>query len=142
MGLGTGRSTYSSKPKQQEKMDGKRQPKKYANIIQCEHDKSFWRRNNYTCGKVKRGSPTRIQVPRNGQDDQNDEYTTQSTVHEAIWVNIHYKRLYLVEEAPICQGQLLLDFGYNAATCIAADILDGRYIYPEEFDQATKELAH
>jgi uncharacterized protein (UPF0332 family) len=32
------------------------------------------------------------------------------------------------------------DFGYNAATRIAADILEGRYMYPEEFDQATKEL--
>jgi hypothetical protein len=32
------------------------------------------------------------------------------------------------------------DFGYNAAICIAVDILEGRYMYPEEFDQATKEL--
>ena len=34
-------------------------------IIQREHDKSFWRKNNYTCGKVKGGSPTLVQVPRN-----------------------------------------------------------------------------
>ena len=54
--------------------------------------------------------------------------------------NIHYKRLYLTEEAPICQGRLRLDLGYNAATCVAANILEGRYIYPEAFYQATKEL--
>jgi hypothetical protein len=55
-------------------------------------------------------------------------------------VNIHYKWLYLAEEAPICQGQLRSDFGYNAETCMATDILEGRYTYLEEFDQATKEL--
>jgi uncharacterized protein (UPF0332 family) len=33
-----------------------------------------------------------------------------------------------------------LDFGYNAATRVAADILEGRFTYLEEFDQATKEL--
>jgi hypothetical protein len=33
-----------------------------------------------------------------------------------------------------------LDFGYNAATRVAADILEGRFTYPEEFDQAKKEL--
>ena len=96
-------------------------------IIQRKRDKSFWRRINYTCGKVKRGSPTSIQVPRTRQDDQTDKYTTQSTVHEAIWANIHYKHLYLAEEAPICQGQLRLDFGYNTATCITVNILEGRY---------------
>jgi hypothetical protein len=32
------------------------------------------------------------------------------------------------------------DFGCNAATRIAADILEGRYMYPEEFDQDTKEM--
>ena len=57
-----------------------------------------------------------------------------------IWANIRYKQLYLAEEAPICHGQMRADFGYNTATRIAADILEGRYMYPEEFDQATKEL--
>jgi hypothetical protein len=109
-------------------------------IIQREHDKTFWRKINYTCGKVKGGSPTSVQVPRNGSDDQVDEHTNQATVHEAIWANIHYKRLYLAKEAPICQGQLRSDFGYNPATRVAADILEGRYEFPENFDQATREL--
>jgi hypothetical protein len=38
-------------------------------IIQREHDKSFWRKINYTCGKGKGGSPTSVQVPRNGSKD-------------------------------------------------------------------------
>ena len=76
---------------------------------------------------MKGGSPTSVQVPRNGSEDQVDEHTNQATIHEALWANIHYKRLYLAEEAPICQGQLRSDFGYNAATRVAADILKGRY---------------
>jgi hypothetical protein len=93
-------------------------------IIQWEHAKSFWRKINYTCRKVKGGSPTTVQVPRNESNDQVDEHTNQATVHEAIWANIHYKRLYLAKEAPICQGQLRTDFGYNTATGIAADALE------------------
>jgi len=69
-----------------------------------------------------------------------DEFTTQETMQEAIWSNIHYKGFYLAEEAPICRGQLRQDFGYNAATSTAADILAGRYRYPEGFNQATREL--
>jgi len=88
---------------------------------------------------VKGGSPTSVQVPRNGSEDQVDKHTNQATVHKAIWADIHYKRLYLAEEAPICQGQLR-DFGYNAVTRVAVDILEGRYEFPENFDQATREL--
>ena len=62
-------------------------------IIQREHDKTFWRKINYTCGKVKGGSPTSAQVPRNRSEDQVYEHTNQATIHEAIWANIHYKDL-------------------------------------------------
>ena len=88
----------------------------------------------------KRGSPTSVQVPGNGNEDQVDEFTSQATVHKAIWANIHYKQLYLAKEAPICKGLLRKDFGYNAATQVAADILEGRYAFPEDFDKATQEL--
>ena len=83
---------------------------------------------------MKGGSPTSVQVPRNGSEDQVDEHTNQATIHEAIWANIHYKRLYLAKEASICQRQLHSDFGYNAAMRVAADILEGRYEFPENFD--------
>ncbi len=85
--------------------------------IQWEYGESFWRKINYTCGKVKGGSPTSaIQLPKNGSNDQVDKHTNQATFHKAIWASIHYKRLYLAEETPICQGRLCADFGYNAAT--------------------------
>ncbi len=106
-------------------------------IIKREQDRSFWRNINYTCGKTKGGSPTSVQIPRGGQDDQTDTYTTQASIQEAIWANVHYKCLYLAEEAPICQCQLCRDFGYNAATKTAAEILDGTYVFPDKFDKAT-----
>ncbi len=65
--------------------------KKILSIIQREHDKSFWRKINYTCGKVRGGSPTSVQVPRDGNNDMVDEHSSQATVHEAIWANIHTK---------------------------------------------------
>ena len=43
--------------------------KKILAIIQREQDKTFWRKINYTCGKVRGGSPTSVQVPRNGRED-------------------------------------------------------------------------
>ncbi len=69
-----------------------------------------------------------------------EEHVTQASIQEAIWSNIHYKRLYLVEEALVCQGQLWEDLGYNAVSSTARAILDGTYAYPETFDEATKEL--
>ena len=108
-------------------------------IIKREQDRDFWRKLNYTCGKTKGGSPTSVHVPT-GWDNQYTKHTTQESVHDAIWSNIHYKRFYLAEEAPICQGQLREDFGYNSSTHTAALIQDGSYTYPDDFDQATKEL--
>jgi hypothetical protein len=62
---------------------------KFLAIIKREQDMDFWRKLNYSCSKTKGGSSTSIQVPRNGWDNQTYEYTTQLTVHEAIWTNIH-----------------------------------------------------
>jgi hypothetical protein len=73
-------------------------------IIKRDQDRSFWRNINYTCRKTKGGSPTFVQIPKGGQDNQTDKYTTQASVQEAIWANVHYKCLYQAEEAPICQG--------------------------------------
>ncbi len=110
-------------------------------IIKREQERSFWRNINNTCRKTKGGSPTSVQIPRGGQDNQTDKYTTQASIQEAIWANVHYKCLYLAEEAAICQGQLHRNFGYNAATKTAADILDRTYVFPDEFDKATREPA-
>ena len=58
----------------------------------------------------------------------------------AIWDEIHGRRFYLAEQAPICQGTLREDFGYMAATEVAKSVLEGTYEYPADFDPATREL--
>ncbi len=45
-----------------------------------------------------------------------------------------------MEEAPICSGQLRGTFGYNAICRTARKILAGTYVYPPDFDDATKEI--
>jgi hypothetical protein len=112
--------------------------KQILDIIKCKHDQSFWRRLNYVCGKTKGGSPTTVQVE--GPNDSVEEHVAQPSIQEAIWSNIHYNPFYLVEEAPICKGKLLGEFGYNATSPTAWAILDGIYEYPDDFDKATKEL--
>ena len=64
--------------------------------------------------------------------------TTQESVQQAIFENIHRKRFFLAESAPICTVKLRGQFGYNAVTRTAKAILDGTYVYPEDFNQATK----
>jgi hypothetical protein len=107
-------------------------------IIKRKQDRSFWQQLNYTCGKTRMPPPTSVQVE--GPNSSVEEHVTQASVQEAIWSNIHYKWLYLAEEAPVCQGQLCKDLGYNAVSSMARAILDGTYAYPETFDEATKEL--
>ncbi len=41
---------------------------------------------------------------------------------------------------PICQGRLRGWFGYNAVSSTARAVLDGTFVYPEDFDKATKEI--
>ncbi len=107
-------------------------------IIKREQDQAFWQRLNYSCGKVKGGSPTLVQVE--GPNDSVDEHVTKADVENAIWTNIHRKRFYLAEEAPICKGRMCEDLGYNSVSPTAQAILDRTYEYPEDFDAATREL--
>ncbi len=79
-----------------------------------------------------------MQVP--GPYDSVVEHVTQPSVQEAIWSNIHYKCLYLAEKAPVCQGRLHEELGCNAVLDTARAILAGTYVYPEDFDEATKKL--
>jgi hypothetical protein len=93
---------------------------------------------NYVCGKTKGDSPTTVQVE--GPNDSGEEHATQPSIQEAIWSNFHYKRFYQVEKASICKGKLCGEFGYNATSPTAWAILDGTYEYPDDFDEAIKEL--
>jgi hypothetical protein len=90
-------------------------------------------------GKARNGSVRRVLV----EDDAEGtlmEFTTKEAVEEAIFNNIHRKRFYLAETAPACNGRLRGLFGYNAATVTAERILNGSYEYPDDFDQATREI--
>ena len=100
-------------------------------IIERERLRSFWSQLKYSCGKKKGGSPTSVQVE--GPLDTILEYNTQESMNKAIFDNIHNKRFHLAEAAPICNGTLRGEFGYNAATPSGDAVLEGSYsIHPDE----------
>ena len=107
-------------------------------IIERERLRSFWSQLKFSCGKKKGGSPTSVQVE--GPLDTILEYNTQESMNKAIFDNIHNKRFHLAEAAPICNGTLRGEFGYNAISQTAQSILDGSYTFPDDFDVATREL--
>ncbi len=113
--------------------------KEILSIIQQEKDQSFWQRINYVMGKPCGGSVRRVLVEDGNQDGNLVENTTQESVQEAIFNNIHCKQFFIAEAAPIYTGGLRGQFGYNAATKTAKAILAGTYEYPLDFDQAMRE---
>ena len=68
------------------------------------------------------------------------EHEGQNAVEEAIWSKIHDEQFYLAEQAPICQDRLRGEFGYQADTLAARQVLEGTYVYSEDFDESTKEI--
>ena len=109
-------------------------------IIQREKDRGFWRRINYSMGKPRGGSVRRVLTENEEGDETLSEHLTEESVTEAIFSNIHRKRFFLAEAAPICSGKLRGKFGYNAISRTAKAILDGTYEFPPDFDTATKEI--
>ncbi len=107
-------------------------------IIQQEKDRSFWRRLNYALGKSWGGACFKVQVEQ--VEGTVKEINSKEELHKAIWDNIHRKRFYLTEDAPICSGPLRGAFGYNSVTPTAKAILEGTYNYPPDFDEVTKEI--
>jgi hypothetical protein len=73
-------------------------------------------------------------------DGQVTEITDQQEVEQEIWRQIHGKRFYLAEQAPICQGRLRGEFGYLANTRAAEEVLAGTYEAEEEVDVGTQGL--
>lgn len=107
-------------------------------IIDREKQRAFWRRMNYTM-KTQKGKSARIvQV----QDDEGGivEHATQEAVENAIWSEIHGKRFYLAEQAPVCQGRLRGQFGYMADTAAAEEVLAGVYEPEEDVHTGTVDL--
>ncbi len=109
-------------------------------IIQRETAKSFWQHINYAMGKKRGGSVQRIIVEDPNHEGQEVKHTVQESVQQAIFNNIHRKRFFLAKDAPICQGKLRGWFGYNSVSETAGAVLDGTFVYPNNFNEATKEI--
>jgi len=107
-------------------------------IIMRERDRARWRQLNFAMGWKWGRSVQMVQVEQ--EDSTIQEFTGQEEVHEAIWSNIHQKRFYLAEQAPICSNLLRGEFGYNADTESARQVLSGAYNPTHPIDEATKEL--
>jgi hypothetical protein len=90
-------------------------------------------------GKARSGSVRKVLI-KDEDSGTLTEHAMQESVQQAIFDNIHRKRFYLAEAAPACNGQLRRLFGYNATTITAKRILEGNYPYPEDFDQAPREI--
>jgi hypothetical protein len=106
---------YQCHKKARESEDDDRE-KEIQAIIQREKDRSFWRRLNYIMGKLHSSSIRRVLVENKDQEGTLTENTTQESVQQAIFDNIHQNRFFLAEAAPICTGKLRGQFGYNAVT--------------------------
>ncbi len=107
-------------------------------IIRQEHQQDFWRQLNYVTGKKKTQSATNIQVECQGGAIV--ERTTQDTVEQTIFSEIHDKRYTQAGEAPICNGDLFRNFGYLVNTPASRAVLDGTYKMPTTSDTATAKL--
>jgi hypothetical protein len=107
-------------------------------MIQLEQQCTFWHKLNYVTGKKRTRSPTSVQVE--GQDRAIMEHTTQDTVEQIIFSEIHKKHFALTGEAPICNRELIRDFGYTANTPALRAVLHCTYAAPTTSDDTTKEL--
>jgi hypothetical protein len=111
---------------------------KIGAIIQRKQQRSFWRKLNNVTGKKQTCSATSVQV-----EDQSGailENTTKETVEDSIFSEVHNKRYTMAVEAPVCNGELIKDFGHMANTPALKAVLDGTYIAPQDSDTATHEL--
>ncbi len=83
-------------------------------------------------------SVSEVQVEN--KDRERTKYDNQQEIEIAIWDEIHRKRLFLTEQAPICQENLRGSFGNLELTLVATAVLDETYEYPPDMDASTKEL--
>jgi hypothetical protein len=113
--------------------------KRILQIIRREKDRAFWRRLNWSLGSRRGSSVSSVQVK--DDDGEVTTYSTQEEVQKVIWSEVHQSRYHMAEEAPICQGRLLGEFGYNAATLAARQVLNGTYEFGEDFfHEATRRF--
>jgi hypothetical protein len=115
--------------------DGARQ---ILNMIVRERQREHWCHMRHSMGQQTGRSVQSVQVEQEGGEIV--EYNTQEDIEEAIWSNIHRRRFYLAEEAPICQTPLREEFGYLANTAAAQNVLQGTYVAHPDIDPATVDL--
>ena len=112
--------------------------KRILEIIQRERERAMWKRLGNAMAQRK-GRSVRV-VQRVGEDGLTQEASTQSAVENMIWDEIHSKRFFLAEQAPICKGWLRGEFGYMANPEAARQVLEGSYYYRQDMHGGTKEL--
>ena len=94
-------------------------------IIHREWDRAWWRRLGYLMKPHQGWRMQRVQVEVD--DGGIEKFTDRDGIENAKWANIHKKWFHLAEQAPICSGELQQEFGYNADTPIARQVLDRVY---------------
>ncbi len=100
-------------------------------MIKQESECAFWSRVKYAMQKQMGGSVQAVQME--AEDGKVIKFTSQAEVHEAIWSNIHWKQFYLAKEAPICNGPLREEFGYNVDSEVGEEVLEGTYEFDADF---------
>ena len=83
-------------------------------------------------------SVTRVQVEQH--DGTVREASNRREVEGTLFQEIHGKRFYIAEQAPICKGRLRGDFGYMANTPSSEAALAGQYRFANDCDAGTREL--
>ncbi len=106
--------------------------------IKQESEQAFWQCIKYVMKKQLGGSMRVVQVE--DKDGELVEFSAQEEVLKAIWSNIHRKRFYLAEEAPICIAPMREVFGYNIDSGIREDVLDGRFDFEEIPNKHTRGI--
>lgn len=107
-------------------------------IIKSERERAFWRRLNLAMAKKSGRSVTRVQVVE--RDGSVRESATKREVESTLFGEIHGKRFYLAEQAPICKGRMRGEFGYMANTSAGRAVLLGKYHFSSVNDIGTREL--
>lgn len=107
-------------------------------IIKSERERAFWRRLNHAMAKKSGRSVTRVQVVE--RDGSVWESATKREVESTLFGEIHGKRFYLAEQAPICKGRMRGEFGYMANTSAGRAVLSGKYHFSSVNDIGTREL--
>ncbi len=87
-------------------------------------------------GKKRRRSATTIQVESSGGAIL--ERTTQESVENTIFNEIHKKRFTLASQALICNGEIFSQFDFTANMPATKAVLDGTYSAPADSDRATR----